>query len=176
MPARPRKSRAVRDEALAERLRAEFWLGHLLNRSAGLLRERVGRALDSFGITPRAFGLLLEIGRREGHSQAELARRLGFDRTTMSQLVEELRAQGWIEREALEEDRRVNALCLTPRGEKRLHEAIEAADAIELEFASCLDADAIAALRRALQKVVARACDRDAPPVASAARGPRRRA
>lgn len=159
--------------APADRACAEHWLGHLLNRTGVLLRDRVGEALRPFGITPRAFGLLLEVGRGDGHGQVELARRLGFDRTTMSQLVEELRSLGWIQRDTLEEDRRVNTLCLTARGQQRLRDAIAAAAAVEREFAACLDARAVEDLRAALQALLAHARDDGGAP--RPARGARRR-
>lgn len=116
-------------------------LGFLLNRLASEFRTRTDAALKPFGISPRALGLLLTVAQKETLSQVEIARRLGFDRTTMSQLVEDLRQADWIGRETQKSDRRSHVLSLTSAGARRLTEASAAAKAVEKDLMRMFSSD-----------------------------------
>jgi DNA-binding MarR family transcriptional regulator len=67
--------------------------------------------------------LALRVIAREGVSGSELARRTGVSGPAVSQLLAGLADAGLLERHELVEDRRRNALTLSPRGERAFHSA-----------------------------------------------------
>ena len=85
------------------------------------------------GLTPLQGGVLAYLNKIDGEpdiDQNGLAARLGIDRASTSQHVDELEAMGLVERRVNSADRRARLLRLTPRGEKvraRLHPASSAA-------------------------------------------------
>lgn len=73
------------------------------------------------GLTPLQGGVLAYLNKIDGEpdiDQNGLAARLGIDRASTSQLVDELEAMGLVERRVNDADRRARLLRLTPRGEK----------------------------------------------------------
>lgn len=85
--------------------------------------------LEETGLTTVQFGALVYLSKETGQpdiDQNGLAARLGIDRASTSQLVEELVRMGLVDRRVNGADRRARLLRLTPRGEKlrgRLHPA-----------------------------------------------------
>jgi len=83
--------------------------------------------LAAAGLTPLQFGTLVHLSRITGEPNIEqnsLAARLGIDRASTSQLVDELAEKRLVERRLSTADRRVRLLRLTAQGEKvraRLH-------------------------------------------------------
>jgi DNA-binding MarR family transcriptional regulator len=72
-------------------------------------------------LTPLQFGVLAYLNRETGEpdlDQNGLAARLGIDRASTSQIVDELEARGLVDRRVNGADRRARLLRLTPRGEK----------------------------------------------------------
>ncbi|MCC9706642.1 MarR family transcriptional regulator [Streptomyces sp. MNU76] len=69
--------------------------------------------------------------------QVELARRLRLQKSTVSRLVGQLTARGWVERAPAPEDGRGVTLRLTPSGQTAAHHL---ADARREKFARLLDA------------------------------------
>lgn len=128
----------------------EMSLGFLLSQAAGIVREHSAEALKPVGVSPRSLGLLLALRDRPGSSQTELSRRLRIDRSTMSQLVEELSRTNVVTRTAATDDRRHNQLVLTPRGEELLRKASALALIAEQSTTAHVDADRIANLKRIL--------------------------
>lgn len=79
-------------------------------------------------ISQGRFGVLMSLlnrCRRDGEqavlSPAELAERAGVTRATMTGLVDTLERDGLVTREPASQDRRMLAVCLTPKGRELLH-------------------------------------------------------
>jgi len=72
----------------------------------------MAQRLKPYGIGPGQHGLILSIIREPGISQEQLAMNLGMDKGTIARLVQKLEQKGFIRRESLASDRRVN--CLYP--------------------------------------------------------------
>src|SRR5262245_26461743 len=69
-------------------------------------------------LTPVQFGVLAYLNRETGEpnlDQNGLAARLGIDRASTSQLVDELEEKGLVDRRVSDADRRARLLRLTPR-------------------------------------------------------------
>lgn len=103
-------------EALAEDL---CWL---LGRVSALLNAEATAALRELNITPRKHSVL--IAARDGeHTQTDLARIVGLDKTTLMVTLDHLEREGMAERRPLPSDRRARIVAVTPAGEQLLERA-----------------------------------------------------
>jgi DNA-binding MarR family transcriptional regulator len=88
--------------------------------------------LKPFDLTPTQFGALTMVSRWGPVSQIDLARSLGFDRSTTALVVRLLVSRRLIARMADPKDRRKFALTLTPAGRKLLDGCRAAAEEARL--------------------------------------------
>ena len=133
----------------------------------GNLSRRIGAAaeqlLGELGLRPRhhiALTILRDVGET---GQAELATILQIDRTNLVGLLNDLAAQGLIERRRSAEDRRRHTVALTTRGRRQLAKAEFALLAIESDVLSGLDEDERRRLHELLQRAVG-GCTGHTPP------------
>ena len=89
-----------------------------LLRTAGALDRAATDALADLDLTAGAFGALLELSEVSpgGLAPSELARRLFVARRTATLYVDILERQGWAERQAHPDDRRMVLATMTPAG------------------------------------------------------------
>lgn len=99
-----------------------------LLRTAGALDRAATDALSDLDLTAGAFGALVELGEvgDVGIAPSELARRLAVARRTATLYVDILARQGWAEREAHPDDRRMVLAHLTDSGKQLLADLGEA--------------------------------------------------
>lgn len=88
--------------------------------------------LKPFDLTPTQFGALTMVRRWGPVSQIDLARSLGFDRSTTALVVRLLEGRRLIARSPNPADRRKFALTLTPAGRRLLETSQEAAEKARL--------------------------------------------
>jgi DNA-binding MarR family transcriptional regulator len=81
-------------------------------RGASLMEAFVGDQ----GLTPRQYGVLEVVSLYPGLTQQEIATALELDRTTVSQLVDDLTVAGLVRRRPSASNRRANAIDLTASG------------------------------------------------------------
>jgi DNA-binding MarR family transcriptional regulator len=95
-----------------------------LLRTAGALDRAASDTLADLGLTAGAFFALLELSDASpvGLAPSELSRRLAVARRTATLYVDILTRQGWVERNAHPDDRRMVLARLTPRGEELVEE------------------------------------------------------
>ncbi len=93
-----------------------------LLKTAGALDRAAADALADLNLTAGAFGALLELAAAgdAGLAPSELARRLAVARRTATLYVDILARQGWAERRAHPDDRRMVLATLTPLGQRLL--------------------------------------------------------
>src|SRR3979409_621245 len=84
----------------------------LLSRARPGLTTAVTSPLDDSGISPRGHSVLATAMIGE-HTQSEIARLVGLDKTTMVVTVDELEAAGLAERRASSVDRRARVISVT---------------------------------------------------------------
>jgi MarR family transcriptional regulator, transcriptional regulator for hemolysin len=87
----------------------------LLSRASYTLGTEMMAGLEVLGISPRAHQVLCAAMRGQ-HTQTELARMVGLDKTTMVVTIDELEAAGLAERRPSKEDRRVRVIAVTEAG------------------------------------------------------------
>ena len=116
-------------------------------------------ALESTGLTPQHHAVLslLDEGTRE--TQGEIADTLGYDRSHLVGLLDELEEKGFVERQRDPGDRRRQLVSLTAAGKEMLGELRMIAKRVEKEFLAPLDAEQ----KRALHAFAARAGELSRP-------------
>lgn len=86
---------------------------------APLLREMITAeqpVLDAHGLSMWGYVVLLALDRSSVRTQAALADAIGADKTRIIRTLDDLQQQGFIEREADPDDRRVRVLAITEAG------------------------------------------------------------
>ena len=89
-----------------------FLVSQVSARSAQIFAER----LAPLGVSPRAFGILSNLGSTGGQTQQQLADTLGIHRNSMVALIDELEGAGWVRRHRSQQDRRAFDVRLTRAG------------------------------------------------------------
>jgi DNA-binding MarR family transcriptional regulator len=109
----------------------------LLSRANHVLATKLTAALEELGLPPRHHQVLVTALGGE-HTQIELARIIGLDKTTMVVTVDELEAQGLAERRPSKTDRRARVIVVTKKGERRVLEANDVAARVTEEVLEVL--------------------------------------
>jgi len=112
----------------------------LLARASALLNAESTAALRELGITPRQHYVLVT-ARSGEHTQTDLARTVGLDKTTLMVTLDELERTGLAERRPLPRDRRARLVALTPAGERVLEQADAALERSRVGVLSLLPDD-----------------------------------
>ncbi|GGR64426.1 MarR family transcriptional regulator [Micromonospora fulviviridis] len=102
---------------------SEHRSGPLLDHLARRMRLRSESVLAPLGLRPRHLVALTVLRDSEGMSQQGLAGTLQIDGTNVVGLLNDLEAEGLVERRRSPEDRRRHVVSLTGAGAKRLREA-----------------------------------------------------
>ncbi|MDT5313257.1 MAG: hypothetical protein QOE74_2277 [Mycobacterium sp.] len=95
---------------------------------APLVRDMIAAEqpiLDAHGLTMWGYVVLLALDRSSMRTQAALAESIGADKTRIIRTLDELQADGHIERQPDPEDRRVRLLAITDSG-RAIKDAVQA--------------------------------------------------
>ncbi len=96
----------------------EKHIGWLATDVARMMRTVFDRRVRTLGLTRPQWLALVRLKRRPGCSQSELADMMEIEKAPLGRIVDRLTEKGWIERRAHAQDRRVNRIYLTDRGER----------------------------------------------------------
>ena len=99
------------------------YIGYVLSDVARLMRTVFDRRVRGIGLTRAQWLVLTRLYRRPGASQTELAVMLEIDRANAGRMLDRMEKNGWVERRADSEDRRINRLYLTDDA-RRAHKAM----------------------------------------------------
>jgi len=111
----------------------------LLSRASYILTTEMTAALQELGVSPRAHCVLSAAMGGE-HTQTELARMVGLDKTTMVVTLDELEAAGLAERKPSKTDRRARVIAVTKAGERKVRRGEEIAEGIRASVLEVLPA------------------------------------
>ena len=127
----------------------------LLKRLGYALKSRAVEAFEAAGesLYHHAVLAVLDEGARE--TQATIADALGYDRSWLVGLLDELEAEGYIERRRDPADRRRHLVSLEPAGKKKLAELRAISQQVEDEFLAPLTAAEREALHGLLLELAA---------------------
>src|SRR4051812_38159217 len=111
----------------------------LLKKLGVAIKERSVDAFEATGVTGQHYAvmLVLEEGTRE--TQGSIADALGYDRSLLVGLLDELEEQGFVERRRDPADRRRHLVSLTAAGQQALGTLREVRNRVEAEFLAPLD-------------------------------------
>src|ERR671933_839133 len=112
----------------------------LLSRASYTLTTELTAALEGLGISPRAHAVLTAAASGE-HTQTELARLVGLDKTTMVVTLDELEAAGLAERRPSPTDRRARVIAVTEAGAAKVRQGEEIARRVQARVLSELTAE-----------------------------------
>lgn len=76
--------------------------------------------VSGHGSAPRYYGMLKLIETNPGIPQTRLAEAIFLDRSSLVPILDTLTKEGWLERRAARQDKRVRRVFLTPEGAQRL--------------------------------------------------------
>jgi MarR family transcriptional regulator for hemolysin len=133
----------------------------LLSRASYTMTTELTAALEGLGVSPRAHAVLAAAA-TGAHTQTELARIVGLDKTTMVVTLDELEGAGLAKRRPSKTDRRARVIAVTAAGERTLREAEEIGDRIREDVLRVLPARERKVFLGALTRLVG---DRLAEPV-----------
>ena len=125
----------------------------LLHRAARSFDVELTARLRARGYTDirRAHGAVFANIDDTGTRPSELAQRAGMSRPSMTELIADLEAKGYVTRRALEGDARSYAVLLTRRGSRHRNDAREIIAEMERLYAKRLGRLRLASLREALE-------------------------
>ena len=139
----------------------------LLKRLGFMVKERSQESLEQTGLGYQHHAVLALLDEARCDQQGTLADRLGYDRSQMVGLLDDLEEHGLVTRERDPDDRRRHRVTLTPAGRKTLDELRAIARTVEKDFLTPLDADE----RRTLHELLLRLAAYHEPAYAAPTKG-----
>jgi DNA-binding MarR family transcriptional regulator len=104
----------------------EARIAYLLSKVGSRQSARFSDLLKPLGLRPKHFAVMNVVDLGEGPSQQQVGEALGLDPSGLIPAIDELEANGLLERRRAPEDRRRYALFLTRPGKTKLAKAREA--------------------------------------------------
>lgn len=127
----------------------------LLKRLGWTIKDRAMAAFDAAGQSPYHHAVLAVLDEGARETQATIADALGYDRSYLVGLLDELEERGFIERRRDPADRRRHLVKLTPAGTKALEELRAISKGVENEFLAPLSREERKTLQALLLKLAA---------------------
>jgi DNA-binding MarR family transcriptional regulator len=106
----------------------------LLKRLGWAIKDRTFQAFESAGESPYHYSVLAVLEESPRETQATIADALGYDRSWLVGLLDELEEAGLIERRRDPADRRRHLVSLKPAGKKKLARLRGISQGVEEEF------------------------------------------
>jgi DNA-binding MarR family transcriptional regulator len=157
-PAPPSSDFADTGHGLTHPAVANDLLMYRLNRLLAVAGSLVVRLCEGgYGITRREWGLLMMLSQNPDMPPAELAARLGLDRSRTSRAITSMLSKKLITRDAVPGDRRKAVLRLTPAGQAVHDTLFPQVKALNQELLNGLDSASVQALDIALSSMQKRA-------------------
>ncbi|MEN3348990.1 MAG: MarR family transcriptional regulator, lower aerobic nicotinate degradation pathway regulator [Bradyrhizobium sp.] len=114
--------------------------GHLIRRLQQMAVSIFLEETAEFEVTPVQYAAIAAVSVYPGIDQLRLANAIGFDRTTISGVIDRLEAKGLVVRQVSEEDRRAKLLFPTAAGERLLQEIQDATERVQQRILAPLNA------------------------------------
>ena len=117
------------------------------------MARRLEQALEGHGLSLPQFDVLATLGRDEGITQQELAKRLLVTKGNVCGMIDRMEAGGWVERRPDPDDRRANRLLLTRRGRSLLSRVMPEQFAVVKRMMSVLTTPELQSLYQFLDRL-----------------------
>lgn len=132
----------------------ETYLLHLLAAASSHRDRDLARRFEPLGLTVEKYRSMLAIARFPGCTMKELAQFTSIDRTTLTRMIDQMVAGGWVTREHAVRDRRHVILNLTEDGLALGHLAVERLTEANRQVARDLPPHAVDAATGVLEAVL----------------------
>jgi DNA-binding MarR family transcriptional regulator len=136
---------------------------HLLKRLGMEIKEAYREAFEEAGASPFHYSVLAVLEESPRETQATIADSLGYDRSWLVGLLDELEEKGLIERRRDPADRRRHVVTLLPAGKQQLAELRAVSKRVEDTFLASLEPEERAKLHELLLELTAHHDPRYAP-------------
>jgi MarR family transcriptional regulator, lower aerobic nicotinate degradation pathway regulator len=127
---------------------------HLLKRLGFRVKEQSIEAFESTGLSPAHYAVLALLEEEPRETQAMIADALGYDRSHLVGLLDELEERGLLDRRRDPGDRRRHLVSLTPEGKRSLKQLRATVKRVDEDFLAPLDAEQRETLHRLLLLLV----------------------
>jgi DNA-binding MarR family transcriptional regulator len=129
--------------------------GFLLRRAHQICVAVFESNFERLALSPAQYSVMIALHDLKDVNQGDLAKAIGMNKVTVSQIVQGLEGRGWIVRKTAEADRRRRVLALTSAGRRALMQTAAMAEATYAEqMAPLSEAD-----RKRLMKLLQRMVD-----------------
>lgn len=136
-------------------------LGRAIALASRKWRLRLDERLRHLDLTQARWHVLLELKKADKMlSQKDLAARIGIEPPTLVRQLDDLERRGLVRREAIEGDRRVNAVYLTEAAGPVLDAILEIAEQVRREITGGLSRDDLATATRVIAHINERLDDK----------------
>ena len=136
-------------------------LGRAIALASRKWRLRLDERLRHLDLTQARWHVLLELKKADRMlSQKDLAARIGIEPPTLVRQLDDLERRGLVRREAIEGDRRTNAVYLTEAAGPVLDAILEIAEQIRREITGGLSRDDLATATRVIAHINERLDDK----------------
>ena len=125
----------------------------LLKRLGFLMKDKTIRAFEETGLSPYHHAVLALLEEEPPETQAMIADALGYDRSHLVGMLDELEEHGLIERKRDPADRRRHLVSLTPEGKKASTKLRAVVKQVEEDFFAPLDTPQREQLKALLQEL-----------------------
>ncbi|HEX4323197.1 MAG TPA: MarR family transcriptional regulator [Gaiellaceae bacterium] len=115
--------------------------GFLLKKLGFAIKERSHEAYKATGLTPQHHAVLSLLEEGSCGAQGTIADRLGYDRSQLVGLLDDLEERGYVVRKRDSDDRRRHLVNVTAEGKEALRELRAIGKGVEKEFLAPLDAE-----------------------------------
>lgn len=115
--------------------------GFLISRMGMVAARAFAERIAEVGLTPRGWGALNVLDKEGAITQQSLGRCIGMDPSTMVTTIDELEAEGLVERRRNPQDRRAHALHITDKGRETLAEGRRVAGRAQADLLAPLNED-----------------------------------
>ncbi len=134
----------------------ERTIGQLLLQLCPMIGDRMRVKMESIGLYKAQGFALLFLSHYEGVPQTEIARSLHLSPASVTNMLQRMERDGWVERRSDPADQRVSRVYLTARARALQEEAATTFRELEREVAGALTVAEQAELRTLLLKIHAR--------------------
>jgi DNA-binding MarR family transcriptional regulator len=128
--------------------------GFLLRRAHQIYVAIFEANFERLALSPAQYSVMIALHGLHGVNQGDLAKAIGMNKVTVSQIVQALESRGWITRKKADIDRRRHQLALTRAGQRALDQTAEMAEATYAEQMAPLSEPERQRLFKLLQRIV----------------------